>query len=50
MEFESHNYKVLELMDSVDVTLMLSGRPISQSFNVTVISTVCTSSTSPATG
>ena len=50
VEFESQDYKVLELADSVNVTLTLSGQPISQSFNVTVMSTNCTSSTSPATG
>ena len=51
VQFESRDYKILESVeDSVDITLMLSGQPISQSFNVTVIASVCTSSAPPDTG
>ena len=47
VDFELCDYRALE---SATVTLVLSGQVISQSFNVTVIATACTSSLAPATG
>ena len=47
VEFRLSDYQALE---SADVTLVLSGQVIPQSFNITVIAAACTSSLAPATG
>ena len=50
MEFESSNYRVLWSAGLANMTLALSGQVISQSFNVTVITTDCASPPAPAIG
>ena len=47
VEFTLSDYQALEL---ANVTLVLSGEVIPQSFNVTVIAAACMSSSAPATG
>lgn len=50
MEFASSDYQTYERTGSVNISLVLSGQVVSQSFIATVIATACTASSSPAAG